>query len=139
MAHKTCVIDPVSSCSPSSPPALILSLGETLCLMCLQAPKMANSHFCSQTCIDDAESKGPMILEVPAGHVTFKSGSCHSLSSTFSGTSLQNEDSNRSIQGIVEARRNGLPTCETRVQDPHSRCIPCGIQHLQVRTIPCFF
>ncbi|KAF9479970.1 ADP-ribosylation, partial [Pholiota conissans] len=37
------------------------------------APKMANSHFCSQTCTDDAESKGPMILEVPAGHVTFKS------------------------------------------------------------------
>ncbi|KDR68592.1 hypothetical protein GALMADRAFT_146244 [Galerina marginata CBS 339.88] len=49
------------------------TLGENLCLMCLQAPKMANSHFCSQTCIDDAESKGPMILEVPAGHVTFKS------------------------------------------------------------------
>uniref|UniRef100_A0A8H7XXW0 PARP catalytic domain-containing protein n=1 Tax=Psilocybe cubensis TaxID=181762 RepID=A0A8H7XXW0_PSICU len=48
-------------------------LGENLCLMCLQAPKMANSHFCSQPCIDDAESKGPMILEVPAGHVTFKS------------------------------------------------------------------
>ncbi|KAF9037691.1 hypothetical protein BJ165DRAFT_1558638 [Panaeolus papilionaceus] len=49
------------------------TLGETLCLMCLQAPKMANCHFCSQTCIDDAESKGPMILEVPQGHVTFKS------------------------------------------------------------------
>ncbi|KAF8808619.1 ADP-ribosylation [Phlegmacium glaucopus] len=48
-------------------------LGETLCLMCLQAPKMANSHFCSQPCIDDAENKGPMILEVPFGHVTFKS------------------------------------------------------------------
>ncbi|KAF8972248.1 hypothetical protein BDZ97DRAFT_1901353 [Flammula alnicola] len=48
------------------------TLGESLCLMCLQAPKMANAHFCSQTCIDDAESKGPMILEVPAGHVTFK-------------------------------------------------------------------
>jgi hypothetical protein len=42
--------------------------------MCLQAPKMANSHFCSQPCVDDAESKGPMILEVPFGHVTFKSG-----------------------------------------------------------------
>ncbi|KJA16179.1 hypothetical protein HYPSUDRAFT_47605 [Hypholoma sublateritium FD-334 SS-4] len=48
------------------------TLGETLCLMCLQEPKMAHSHFCSQTCIDDAEGKGPMILEVPAGHVTFK-------------------------------------------------------------------
>ena len=42
--------------------------------MCLQAPKMANSHFCSQPCIDDAEKNGPMILEVPLGHVTFKSG-----------------------------------------------------------------
>lgn len=49
------------------------TLGETLCLMCLQAPKMANSHFCSQTCIDDVEAKGPMILEVPLGHATFKS------------------------------------------------------------------
>jgi hypothetical protein len=50
------------------------SLGETLCLMCLLAPKMANSHFCSQTCIDDVEAKGPMVLEVPLGHATFKSG-----------------------------------------------------------------
>ncbi|KAF9556030.1 ADP-ribosylation [Agrocybe pediades] len=49
------------------------TLGETLCLMCLQEPKMPNSHFCSQACTDDAESKGPMILEVPVGHVTFKS------------------------------------------------------------------
>ncbi|CAA7269535.1 unnamed protein product [Cyclocybe aegerita] len=49
------------------------TLGENLCLMCLQAQKMANSHFCSQTCIDEAENKGPMILEVPSGHVTFKS------------------------------------------------------------------
>ncbi|KAF8910517.1 hypothetical protein CPB84DRAFT_1812677 [Gymnopilus junonius] len=56
LAHKTSVM-----------------LGENLCLMCLQAPKMANLHFCSQTCVDDAESKGPMILEVPSGHVTFKS------------------------------------------------------------------
>ncbi|TEB34611.1 ADP-ribosylation [Coprinellus micaceus] len=49
------------------------TMSENLCLMCLQAPKMANSHFCSQTCIDDAEKKGPMILEVPVGHSTFKS------------------------------------------------------------------
>lgn len=35
---------------------------------------MAHSHFCSQTCIDDAEAKGPMILEVPYGHTTFKNG-----------------------------------------------------------------
>ncbi|KAJ2932510.1 hypothetical protein H1R20_g4584, partial [Candolleomyces eurysporus] len=49
------------------------TLAENLCLMCLQAPKMANSHFCSQTCVDDAEQKGPTILEVPLGHSTFKS------------------------------------------------------------------
>ncbi|KAJ7614082.1 hypothetical protein FB45DRAFT_981735 [Roridomyces roridus] len=41
--------------------------------MCKQAAKMPKSHFCSTVCADDAEKKGPMILEVPAGHVTFKS------------------------------------------------------------------
>lgn len=49
------------------------TMSENVCLMCTTAPKMANSHFCSQTCIDDAEQKGPMILEVPVGHSTFKS------------------------------------------------------------------
>jgi hypothetical protein len=58
------------------------SVGENLCSMCLQAPKMAHSHFCSQTCVDDAESKGPMILEVPAGHSTFKSGKSPDLDSS---------------------------------------------------------
>lgn len=53
---------------------LVTSLGETLCLMCLQAPKMTLSHFCSQTCIDKVEKMGPVILEVPASHTTFKSG-----------------------------------------------------------------
>ncbi|EKM78961.1 hypothetical protein AGABI1DRAFT_41363 [Agaricus bisporus var. burnettii JB137-S8] len=49
------------------------TLGETLCLMCLQAPKTTLSHFCSQTCIDKVEKLGSTILEVPVGHVTFKS------------------------------------------------------------------
>jgi len=49
--------------------------------MCLQAPKMAHSHFCCQTCVDDAEGKGPMILEVPVGHATFKSGLSSNLDS----------------------------------------------------------
>ncbi|KAG5653229.1 hypothetical protein H0H81_001612 [Sphagnurus paluster] len=31
------------------------------------------SHFCTQACSDDAEAKGPLLLEVPKGHVTFKS------------------------------------------------------------------
>ncbi|KIK57329.1 hypothetical protein GYMLUDRAFT_263100 [Collybiopsis luxurians FD-317 M1] len=49
------------------------TLGETLCLLCLQNPKQTNSHFCSKACADNAEKQGPMILEVPAGHVTFRS------------------------------------------------------------------
>ncbi|KAK7006223.1 PARP catalytic domain-containing protein [Favolaschia claudopus] len=48
-------------------------LGETICLMCKQAAKLAGSHFCSTVCGDDAEKNGPMLLEVPAGHSTFKS------------------------------------------------------------------
>ncbi|KAJ7081840.1 hypothetical protein B0H15DRAFT_952856 [Mycena belliarum] len=49
------------------------TIGETICLMCRQAPKLAQSHFCGSTCADDAEKNGPMMLEVPAGHATFKS------------------------------------------------------------------
>ncbi|KAJ7888787.1 hypothetical protein B0H13DRAFT_2252732, partial [Mycena leptocephala] len=49
------------------------TLGETICLMCKQAPKQPQSHFCGSVCADDAEKNGPMILEVPVGHVTFKS------------------------------------------------------------------
>ncbi|KAF5367744.1 hypothetical protein D9758_009884 [Tetrapyrgos nigripes] len=49
------------------------ALAESICLMCLQAPKLAQSQFCSRNCEDEAEKKGPIILEVPAGHVTFKS------------------------------------------------------------------
>ncbi|KAJ7222937.1 hypothetical protein C8J57DRAFT_242270 [Mycena rebaudengoi] len=49
------------------------TLGETICLRCQQAPKEPKSHFCSTACANDAEKNGPMIIEVPAGHVTFKS------------------------------------------------------------------
>lgn len=49
------------------------TLAESICLMCRQTPKMANSHFCTQACNDEAERKGPIVLEVPAGHATFKS------------------------------------------------------------------
>ncbi|KXN91182.1 hypothetical protein AN958_02750 [Leucoagaricus sp. SymC.cos] len=49
------------------------TLGETLCLMCLQAPKMTLSHFCSQACIERAEKTGPVLFEVPASHTMFKS------------------------------------------------------------------
>jgi len=46
---------------------------ETICLMCKQAPKQPQSHFCGAPCAYDAERNGPTILEIPAGHVTFKS------------------------------------------------------------------
>ncbi|KAF7312710.1 PARP catalytic domain-containing protein [Mycena indigotica] len=49
------------------------TLGETICLMCKQAAKLSQSHFCSTTCADNAEKSGPMLLEVPVGHATFKS------------------------------------------------------------------
>lgn len=49
------------------------ALGQTICLMCREAPKQPKSHFCSETCKDDADSNGPMILEVTKGHVTYKS------------------------------------------------------------------
>ncbi|KAJ7111951.1 hypothetical protein C8R44DRAFT_882981 [Mycena epipterygia] len=49
------------------------TVGETICLMCKQAPKQPQSHFCGSTCSDDAEKNGPIILEVPVGHATFKS------------------------------------------------------------------
>jgi len=49
------------------------ALGATICIMCRQAPMQTNSHFCNKSCSDDAEKKGPMILEVPSGHVTFTS------------------------------------------------------------------
>ncbi|TDL25748.1 ADP-ribosylation [Rickenella mellea] len=41
------------------------------CLMCKKLPKKVG-QFCTKACADDAKQKGPMILEVPEGHVTFK-------------------------------------------------------------------
>jgi len=49
-------------------------LAESACLMCRKVAKQPTSHFCSQNCTDEAEKKGPMILNVPAIHETFKSG-----------------------------------------------------------------
>ncbi|KAF9259089.1 hypothetical protein L218DRAFT_1061891 [Marasmius fiardii PR-910] len=42
------------------------TLAETICLMCLQQSKRPHSNFCGTKCEDDAEKRGPMILEVPA-------------------------------------------------------------------------
>jgi hypothetical protein len=49
---------------------------------------MANSHFCSQTCVDDIDAQAPMILEVPQGHGTFKSVAEQFKSSWRHGTSI---------------------------------------------------
>ncbi|KDQ52774.1 hypothetical protein JAAARDRAFT_40054 [Jaapia argillacea MUCL 33604] len=48
------------------------NLAETSCLMCLKVPKQGGP-FCSKQCEDDVNSKGPMVLEIPAGHAIFKS------------------------------------------------------------------
>jgi len=42
--------------------------------MCRSAAKQGDHHFCGKICADEAASKGPIILEVPEGHVTFSSG-----------------------------------------------------------------
>jgi hypothetical protein len=49
------------------------ALAEKICLFCLQAEKQTFSQFCGRTCAREVEKKAPMIIEVPAGHVTFKS------------------------------------------------------------------
>jgi len=49
------------------------NLAEKICLFCLQAEKQSFSHFCGRNCARQAENNAPMIIEVPAGHVTFKS------------------------------------------------------------------
>jgi len=42
--------------------------------MCQKAAKQSNSPFCGKTCTELAEKQSPMMLEVPAGHITFNSG-----------------------------------------------------------------
>ncbi|GLB40705.1 putative poly(ADP-ribose) polymerase catalytic domain [Lyophyllum shimeji] len=49
------------------------ALAQTICLMCRRAPKQPKSHFCSERCTEDVYSKGPMILPITKGHVTYKS------------------------------------------------------------------
>jgi len=45
----------------------------TACLMCKKAPKQGKRHFCSKECSTLAQGQGPLLLEVPDGHVTHKS------------------------------------------------------------------
>ena len=42
--------------------------------MCRTNPKQGDRHYCGKTCAEEAANKGPVILEVPEGHVTFNSG-----------------------------------------------------------------
>ena len=91
---------------------------------------MAHSHFCSQTCIDDAESKGPMILEVPAGHVTFKNGALILGGVRRICWLMGDELSVRSVQGVMEACGDSLPTCSARVQDPRASRVAGGVQRV---------
>ncbi|KAI0784004.1 hypothetical protein BC629DRAFT_1594122 [Irpex lacteus] len=48
-------------------------LAEKSCLFCRKTQKQGDRHFCGQACADEAVKKGPMILEVPEDHETFKS------------------------------------------------------------------
>jgi hypothetical protein len=50
--------------------------------MCRLVAKGSKSHFCGQTCSDRAERNGPMLLEIPAGHDTFKDGRCYYIGCT---------------------------------------------------------
>ncbi|KAI0777848.1 hypothetical protein BC629DRAFT_1582775 [Irpex lacteus] len=48
-------------------------LAEKSCLYCRKVPKQGDQHFCGQACANEAMKKGPLILEVPEDHETFKS------------------------------------------------------------------
>ncbi|KAF9463918.1 hypothetical protein BDZ94DRAFT_1217414 [Collybia nuda] len=70
--QKTCFTNPNGSLADFCGQAH-KTLGETICLMCRQAAKQPGSHFCGQACADDCEKAGPLLLEVPRNHITFKS------------------------------------------------------------------
>jgi hypothetical protein len=49
-------------------------LAEKACLYCRKAQKQGDRLYCGQSCADEATKKGPLVLEVPEDHVTFRSG-----------------------------------------------------------------
>ncbi|KAE9399605.1 ADP-ribosylation [Gymnopus androsaceus JB14] len=98
------------------------TFGETLCLMCLTNARQSNSHFCGKACADNAEMKGPMILEVPAGHDTFKNvsdqfkaswrhpGQCPSVKRVYKIVSPQTSlAAYNTYKAAVEARGQFIP------------------------------
>jgi hypothetical protein len=103
--------------------------------MCRQVAKQPGSHFCGQTCSDDSEKAGPMLLEVPKGHVTFKSGEVF-VFSVMNSFHCELYDSCRPIQSFLEAYRDHMPSCAGCVQDPGTSIISCQLQHLPVWTGP---
>lgn len=48
-------------------------LSKEACLMCRKVP-MRIGQFCGRLCSDNAENSAPRVLEIPEGHITFKSG-----------------------------------------------------------------
>jgi len=47
--------------------------------MCRSDAKQGDHHFCGKTCADEAASKGPIILEVPEGHIGLATGALAGL------------------------------------------------------------
>ncbi|KAF9812472.1 hypothetical protein IEO21_06190 [Rhodonia placenta] len=47
-------------------------LAETACLWCRLSPKKGDRHFCSTACATEAQNNAAILLEIPAGHVTYK-------------------------------------------------------------------
>jgi hypothetical protein len=78
--------------------------------MCLQVPKTNLSHFCSQTCIDKVEKLGSTILEVPSGHITFKSGKQSPGINTILSANIKQWLINSSLRGAIIQRV--LPSAE---------------------------
>jgi len=51
---------------------LISSITYSACLMCWSAAQQNSSEFCSTSCQEAAQDKGPILLEALRGHVTFQ-------------------------------------------------------------------
>ncbi|KAF9054281.1 hypothetical protein BJ165DRAFT_699514 [Panaeolus papilionaceus] len=42
------------------------------CVLCWKKFKFGNSDFCTVECVENAERRSPVLLEIPKGHVSFK-------------------------------------------------------------------
>ena len=89
---------------------------DKICLMCRKAEKQPRSHFCSKTCVEEAEKKGPAILEVPVGHVTFISGE---PDVDVAEVAILTSRSRRPVQAVVETRE-AMSASTEGLQDPRA-------------------